>query len=279
MIQKIFPILLMTLVASALLATGDVPEALAGQSGSSSPMARPWVGVVLGDTDSRAGVAVARVLRRSPAHAAGIEDGDRILSVNGEQVRTVGKLQMLLRGQPVGRSISLSVERHGQTFDVDVELVPSPSSSEVVRLHLRGFEAPEFALHDLQGDPIDVEALSDRPLILEFWATWCTACRRVTRLLEEAAERSPDAFYALAITAEDAATVERHLETRPMSLTIGLDGENTAHDGFLINSYPVVIVIGSDGRVTHIANSVSEVEAILEDFGSIADPTDDDEDH
>jgi S1-C subfamily serine protease len=38
------------------------------------------------------------VVEDTPAHAAGLREGDVVLAVNGEPVRTVSKLRRLLRG-------------------------------------------------------------------------------------------------------------------------------------------------------------------------------------
>jgi thiol-disulfide isomerase/thioredoxin len=43
---------------------------------------------------------------------------------------------------------------------------------------------PEFSLPDLRGDLRSISDWSDRPLVINFWATWCAPCRREMPLLE-----------------------------------------------------------------------------------------------
>jgi cytochrome c biogenesis protein CcmG, thiol:disulfide interchange protein DsbE len=41
----------------------------------------------------------------------------------------------------------------------------------------RGASAPPFVLPTLGGDELALEALADGPVVLTFWASWCTTCK------------------------------------------------------------------------------------------------------
>lgn len=263
--KKILPLLLTSALFAAPLAI-ITNSAHAQQTAAPAALARPWVGLVLGSADSGAGVAVETVLRRSPAHRAGLQDGDRVLAVNAEPVRTPGKLNHLLASQPIGRKILIEVQRAGEALSFEIELEAAPSAQEVHRLHLNGFKAPDLELRALDGEPLKLTQFSERPLLLEFWATWCTVCRRVTRQLEAVLAEHPELFDVLAITAEDQGTIDQYLQTSPMKLPIALDLENKAHGAFLANSYPHIILIDNDGTIQNVATTVEQVEQILNDL-------------
>ena len=50
-----------------------------------------------------------------------------------------------------------------------------------------GSEAPEFAVADLDGNPIRLSDLRGRPVIVNFWASWCGPCVEEFPLLNAAA--------------------------------------------------------------------------------------------
>ncbi len=62
---------------------------------------------------------IGSIASDSPAAGAGLELGDRILSVDGRAVGSIGEVQRYAAAH-VDKSISLSVERNGQTRDVAV---------------------------------------------------------------------------------------------------------------------------------------------------------------
>lgn len=249
-----------------LSSSGSLGPAQAAAQGFHQTLPRGWVGVILGETDSQPGVHVSTVLRRSPAYEGGMESGDRILSVNGRTVRTAGKLQEILSSQPVGRQVKIEVDRHGANLEFELRLTAAPPSSEVHRVHFQGYEAPDLLLHTMEGEAISLPRYEDRPLVLTFWATWCTVCRQVSRKLEDHLRDHPDSFDVLEITAEDAPTVERHLQTRPKALTIAIDSGSEAHSSFLVNSYPLVVVLDAQGIVLDVSSTLPGLDRILENL-------------
>ena len=63
-------------------------------------------------------------------------------------------------------------------FFTDPKFVQSP---------LIGKPAPAFQVMGLEGRPnLTLEALRGTPVILNFWASWCVACRDEAALLQEA---------------------------------------------------------------------------------------------
>ncbi|HQT59805.1 MAG TPA: RIP metalloprotease RseP [Acidiphilium sp.] len=64
---------------------------------------------------------VSKVLAGSPAQAAGLVKGDRIVSMNGAPISTFDQLSAVVAAHPGGR-IALSYERGGQTRSLDLSL-------------------------------------------------------------------------------------------------------------------------------------------------------------
>jgi cytochrome c biogenesis protein CcmG/thiol:disulfide interchange protein DsbE len=69
-------------------------------------------------------------------------------------------------------------------------LEPLPSSSvpsTAARTYPPGTPAPALRLRGLDGGRVDLAALRGRPVVVNFWATWCDPCVREFPLLRQAA--------------------------------------------------------------------------------------------
>jgi cytochrome c biogenesis protein CcmG/thiol:disulfide interchange protein DsbE len=100
-----------------------------------------------------------------------------------------------------------------------------PSSAPVgAQSYPPGTPAPALKLPALDGGQVDLAALRGRPVVVNFWATWCDPCVREFPLLRQAAAtHRPDRLAVVGVLSGDTAAaarpfVRRHGATWPMAL-------------------------------------------------------------
>jgi cytochrome c biogenesis protein CcmG/thiol:disulfide interchange protein DsbE len=127
-------------------------------------------------------------------------------------------------------------------------LVVSGSTAAAVRI---GQPAPDFALTDLDGNALQLSELRGRPVIVNFWASWCGPCVDEFPVLEKALTRHQAANLAVVgIVFRDNSEAARDFMARMgASWTAAMDpGELTAQS-FGIYAPPESIFIDADGIV------------------------------
>jgi serine protease Do len=67
----------------------------------------------------------------NPARAAGLQPGDVITAVDGQQVDRVNSLQRIIRGHKPGESVTLDVMRYGEHKQFTIKLMERPSDTNV----------------------------------------------------------------------------------------------------------------------------------------------------
>jgi predicted metalloprotease with PDZ domain len=97
-----------------------------------------WLGVAIRDAgyDTR-GAVVLEVFAGSPADRAGIEPGDRILSVAGSCARTARDVVTLIRRAEAGERVPIGVLRRGERVWLEAELSSLPASALDPRVRYR----------------------------------------------------------------------------------------------------------------------------------------------
>ncbi|MCD7845034.1 MAG: S1C family serine protease [Oscillospiraceae bacterium] len=94
-------------------------------------LGEPTIGIVAGSVSAEAmalyglpeGVYVSEVSEGSDALEKGLQVGDVITAVNGQAVTSVADVNLIKEGCEVGDTITLTVYRDGETFDLEIALV------------------------------------------------------------------------------------------------------------------------------------------------------------
>ena len=129
-------------------------------------------------------------------------------------------------------------------------LCPLPArAAHVVRPWPAGKAAPALSLVDLDGKVWSLAALKGRPVLLNFWASWCEPCRAEMPSLELLATRHEKAgLVVLSVNYQEAPEkIRRFLQTLPFSLPILLDGEGDAAAAWTPRVFPTTVLVDRGG--------------------------------
>ena len=105
-----------------------------------------------------------------------------------------------------------------------------------------------------QGGELSVAPWRGRPLLVNFWATWCPPCVEELPMIEAFwRENGPKGLQVLALAIDQPSSVRRFLERQPLSFPVGLaglEGSQLAKSlGNAQGGLPFSVFFGKDGRI------------------------------
>jgi cytochrome c biogenesis protein CcmG, thiol:disulfide interchange protein DsbE len=114
-----------------------------------------------------------------------------------------------------------------------------------------GSVAPDFSLADLDGNPIHLAELRGRPVVVNFWASWCGPCVEEFPLLRAAAARhADDGLVVVGIVYQDRSEAARDFMVRNgATWPAAMDPGERVASAYGILGPPETFFIGRDGTI------------------------------
>jgi cytochrome c biogenesis protein CcmG, thiol:disulfide interchange protein DsbE len=129
-----------------------------------------------------------------------------------------------------------------------------------------GAAAIDFELKSLDGKSVDLETFRGKPLVINFFASWCDPCREEMPLLNQLASGSnKDGYTILGIAVEDTrAAVTQYVEETKLVFPVALDLNSTVKRAYRIFGPPATFFIDSRGVLRDIVIGPMTPERVRE---------------
>lgn len=142
--------------------------------------------------------------------------------------------------------------------------IPAASVHAQMVVPKAGDPLPTLSLNYLGKEP----ELTGRPLLVEFWATWCPPCRKsIPHLNEIYAKYKPKGLEIVGITDEDEATVKRFQKQIPMEYNVAINTPNSIYKQFGIQVIPTAFLVDKGGKIVWTGHPMelteSQIQSVL----------------
>ena len=131
-----------------------------------------------------------------------------------------------------------------------------------------GAAAPAFALPDAKGATIALDKLRGQVVYVDFWASWCTPCKRSFPWMNELQQRWGDKGLAVVAINVDKKRddADRFLRQVPATFTVVFDETGATPAAFGVKAMPSSYLIDPRGNVVEIEQGYrDERRAALEE--------------
>lgn len=107
-----------------------------------------------------------------------------------------------------------------------------------------------------EGAPLAMEAFRGKPLLVNFWATWCPPCVEELPLLNRFfGEHQARGWQVVGLAIDQPSAVRKFLARLPLDFPVGMAGMGGTELGRALGNLqgglPFTVLLGANGRVVH----------------------------
>ena len=118
--------------------------------------------------------------------------------------------------------------------------------------------APDFVVYDADGNEVSLADFRGKPVILNFWASWCGPCKSEMPDFQEVYDEYGEEVHFLMVNLTDGGdeTVEsasNYIENNGYDFPVYFDEDLSAARAYVVNSVPRTYFIDAEG---HLVDSV-----------------------
>jgi peroxiredoxin len=115
-----------------------------------------------------------------------------------------------------------------------------------------GRSVPDLKLTQLSGSSVSLAELRGKPILLDFWGSYCAPCKRTTLHAQDLANRyKSSGLTVLTLTQDTAQDAKLWSDYNHVNLPVLLDPDGAAFKAFDVQGVPVTILIDENGKVVH----------------------------
>ena len=163
----------------------------------------------------------------------------------------------------------------GQPTETESEPAESETESAESETEETVATVPDFTVLDRNGNAVRLSDYFGKPIVLNFWATWCYYCKQEMPDFNRAYEAYPDVQF-LMVNATDGvketvASATAYVEKEGFDFEIFFDTEGLARSAYYVNAYPITFFINAKGELVAYKSGMMNYATLEKGIGAIAE--------
>ena len=144
---------------------------------------------------------------------------------------------------------------NGNDDGAEGTVVPKVLSAKI------GERAPDFTLETLDGGTVSLSDFRGKPVVLNFWASWCTPCRQEFPLLRDTLAARPGDFALVGVNTQDFVETDgrKFAEKQHADWPNGFDATEGVRRGYGVTGLPETFFIDAKGIIrSHVIRGLTQ---------------------
>lgn len=130
-------------------------------------------------------------------------------------------------------------------------LIAAATSTALATVHV-GKTPPNFTVHTTAG-AMPLSQLRGKPVVLNFWASWCPPCTDELPYFERAMQAYRNRIVVVTVSNEAAGVARAYLQQHKIDLPLMEDPDGKIFSAYAIPPIPGTVVLDSSGTVTYVS--------------------------
>lgn len=128
-------------------------------------------------------------------------------------------------------------------------------------------EASDFHVEDAGGKRVSLSAMEGKPVVLNFWASWCPPCKSEMPDFQKAYEAYGEDIRFMMVNLTDGSretkdTAKAYIEEQEYTFPVYYDVDQEAAHVFYVTSIPATYFIDEDGNIVAAGRGMLDEEAL-----------------
>lgn len=116
-----------------------------------------------------------------------------------------------------------------------------------------GAPPPDFVVRTDRGSE-HLSALRGKPVVINFWASWCPPCTEELPYFERLAQMYGDRVVIVTVDwNEDPAVADAYLRSHHLELPVVADRQSDIYRAYTLSEVPDTVVLDAQGNVTYVS--------------------------
>lgn len=200
--------------------------------------------------------------------------GAYLLYHNLSESNQAGQLATLPQGNPTEATQKVEPTQSGQATENTASSASTENSENAENTETQAkpqIQAPDFTVYDAAGNPVKLHDFVGKPIVLNFWASWCGPCRSEMPEFQEVFDELGSEVTFLMVNAggETAKDAETFLQQAGYTFPVYYDLANGASVAYNVTGLPTTYFLNAQGDVVTYAVGAISKATLMKGIGMI----------
>ena len=165
-----------------------------------------------------------------------------------------------------------------ETVQTDADPAPAETEGSTEETSQADMTAPGFTVYDAAGEPVTLESLRGKPVIVNFWATWCGYCVMEMPDFQAAYEEFGDQIHFMMVNVTDGyqeteAAARAFIAEKGFTFPVYYDLDLSAAGAYGVSSMPVTFFIDAEGMAVAYGRGALDAASLRQGIDMLLEET------